>query len=267
MSSRLRLTTAVAAVALATLSVPGAALASSGKDSDRDGMPDKYERANGLNPRKNDARGDKDKDGLRNLAEFRAGTNPSKADSDSDGIRDGDDKRPRVKDDARVRFTVTSYDATTGALVVAYGKGSSLTVTVTDGTALEWRGHRKGCTSPATVADLVSGAGIDKLKLARPASDDDGKHDGKDDSGKHDGKDDGGKHDGKDDDGKDDGGKQDGTDDGGKHDGKDDGGKHDGSDDSGHHARVATLPGDDSPAAADKTAVAERIGLVCAAGS
>ncbi|GAB2620160.1 hypothetical protein Aab01nite_34440 [Paractinoplanes abujensis] len=186
MSSRLRLT-AVAAATLATLTVPGTALASSG-DRDRDGMPDKYERANGLDPRKNDARGDKDKDGLRNLVEFRGGTNPSKADSDGDGIRDGDDKRPKVKDDARVRFRVTSYDATTGALVVAYGKGSSLTVTVTADTELEWRGHRKGCTSVATVANLVSGAGIDKLKLARPSSDDDhhsGNAEKPDDSGHH----------------------------------------------------------------------------------
>ena len=105
MSSRLRIAVAVAAT-LTTLSIPGAALASSGKDADRDGMPDKYEKANGLNPRKNDARADKDHDGLRNLAEYRAGTDPRKADSDGDGIRDGDDKRPKIKDGPRVKFTV-----------------------------------------------------------------------------------------------------------------------------------------------------------------
>jgi hypothetical protein len=175
MSSRLRIAVAVTA-ALTTLSIPGAALASGGRDSDRDGMPDKFEKANGLNPGKNDARADKDRDGLRNLAEYRAGTNPRRADSDGDGIRDGDDKRPRVKDKPKITFTVSSYESTTGALVVAYGKGSSLTVTVTAETELEWRGT--GCASPATVTDLVAGAGIVKLKLARPGSNDDGDHHG-----------------------------------------------------------------------------------------
>jgi hypothetical protein len=179
---KLRLAVAVAAT-LTTLSVPGAALASSGKDSDRDGMPDRYEKANGLDPRKNDARADKDHDGLRNLAEYRAGTDPRKADSDGDGIRDGDDRRPKIKDGPRVKLTVSSYDATTGALVMTYGKGSVLTVTVTDDTELEWKG--KGCTTPATVANLVTGAGVAELKLARPATDGDHHDEGSDDGGHH----------------------------------------------------------------------------------
>ncbi|MBU2662553.1 hypothetical protein KOI35_03455 [Actinoplanes bogorensis] len=166
MSSRLRIAVAVTA-ALTTLSIPGAALASGAKDSDRDGMPDKYEKANGLNPRKNDARADKDHDGLPNLAEFRAGTDPRKADTDGDGIRDGDDKRPKFKDGPKVKFPVSSYDVSSGALVMAYGKGSSLTVVVTDDTELEWKG--KGCASPATVANLVAGVGVAELKLARKA--------------------------------------------------------------------------------------------------
>jgi hypothetical protein len=72
------------AATLTTLSMSGAALAAKGgkpkpanpavRDTDRDGMPDRWERANGLNPKRNDAKGDKDRDKLSNLAEFKAGT-------------------------------------------------------------------------------------------------------------------------------------------------------------------------------------------------
>jgi hypothetical protein len=48
-----------------------------GEDADGDGMPDAWERANGLDPADPaDAAGDMDGDGAANLAEFRAGTVP-----------------------------------------------------------------------------------------------------------------------------------------------------------------------------------------------
>lgn len=48
-----------------------------GEDGDGDGMPDAWERANGLDPADpSDADGDLDGDGQSNLAEFRAGTVP-----------------------------------------------------------------------------------------------------------------------------------------------------------------------------------------------
>ncbi|UQU62461.1 Midasin [Couchioplanes caeruleus] len=59
------------------------------RDSDHDGMPDRWEKANGLNARRNDARADRDRDGLRNLAEYRAGTSARTADTDHDGMPDG----------------------------------------------------------------------------------------------------------------------------------------------------------------------------------
>ena len=104
----LRIATVVAvamATALPFSSAPASAATkvSTVRDSDHDGMPDKWEQANGLNLRKNDAKGDKDRDGLTNLAELKAGTKPSAADTDKDGMPDGWEIRHRlnpVRDDA-----------------------------------------------------------------------------------------------------------------------------------------------------------------------
>jgi len=60
-----------------------------GGDSDQDGLPDDYERLNGLNPNDPvDALEDIDNDGLSALSEYEIGTDIRNADSDSDGISD-----------------------------------------------------------------------------------------------------------------------------------------------------------------------------------
>ena len=61
------------------------------RDSDHDGMPNRWERAQGLDPHRADARGNPDRDGLVNVREFRNHTNPLVEDSDHDGIDDGDE--------------------------------------------------------------------------------------------------------------------------------------------------------------------------------
>ena len=68
----------------------GAAQATS-RDRDGDGMPNRWEVANGLNPDRPNAGGDKDHDGLRNLGEFRHHSDPTDTDTDTDGVDDGDE--------------------------------------------------------------------------------------------------------------------------------------------------------------------------------
>jgi plastocyanin len=59
-------------------------------DADSDGMPDEYERVNGLNPNDgSDAQEDADSDGLTSLQEFSLNTNPRAADTDGDSLTDG----------------------------------------------------------------------------------------------------------------------------------------------------------------------------------
>jgi hypothetical protein len=95
----LRFSVAVAAATLTSLSMSSTAMAAKGgrpkppapvvRDSDHDGMPDRWETANGLNPHRNDAAADADRDKLSNRAEHTAGTSPRRADSDRDGMPDG----------------------------------------------------------------------------------------------------------------------------------------------------------------------------------
>lgn len=75
-------------------------------DSDKDGMPDEWELANGLNPNDpSDRTKDADSDGLNNFEEYQMGTDPQNADTDGDGVPDGLDLIPKA--DAGIRVTIT----------------------------------------------------------------------------------------------------------------------------------------------------------------
>ena len=110
---RPRIALAVAAAFLAALAVGVPAGHTAARDSDRDGMPNRWERAHGLNPHRANARANPDRDGLTNLREYRstrtraartpiatAWTTATRCDdfptrpiptSDDDGKRDGDE--------------------------------------------------------------------------------------------------------------------------------------------------------------------------------
>jgi len=63
------------------------------RDSDRDGMPNRWELNHNLNAQRANAGGDADHDALKNLAEYRHGTLPKDEDTDNDGMDDGDEVR------------------------------------------------------------------------------------------------------------------------------------------------------------------------------
>jgi hypothetical protein len=87
-----RTTAVIATLAAAGLLSAAPALAAS-RDTDGDGMPNRWELNHHLNPRVANARMDPDHDGLRNLAEYRLGVRPHDEDSDGDGADDGDEVR------------------------------------------------------------------------------------------------------------------------------------------------------------------------------
>jgi hypothetical protein len=86
-----RLAHALAAGLLLALAIAVPSASSAVRDSDRDGMPNRWERAHDLNPYVANAAGDPDRDGLVNLREYRHGTDPRREDSDRDGVDDRDE--------------------------------------------------------------------------------------------------------------------------------------------------------------------------------
>ena len=58
-------------------------------DGDKDGMPDAWETAHGLDASSDDREGDNDGDGLANIREFLHGADPANPDTDGDGLPDG----------------------------------------------------------------------------------------------------------------------------------------------------------------------------------
>jgi hypothetical protein len=186
MTSVRRIAPAIAALTL--LALPAGAMASS-RDSDRDGMPNRWEKRHGLKVHKQDARGDKDRDGLKNLAEYRLGTDPRNVDSDDDGVKDGRD----------VGGKVDSFTA--GVLTIVLPDGTKVSGKVVDGaTELECKTAPATPTTPTTAPiarKADDGQGDDDQGGRSGRSSDDGDHGGDyggrsgDDDGDRSGDDDG----------------------------------------------------------------------------
>lgn len=103
-----------AAAFLLTSALSGAvAVASGSGDSDQDGIPDRWERAHGMNPhRAADARKDFDHDRLSNLTEYRLHTKIRDEDTDNDGADDGDEVKDGLRS-TQVRDRDSDDDGTT----------------------------------------------------------------------------------------------------------------------------------------------------------
>jgi len=88
-----QLVTALAAGLLLALAFAVPSAHAAARDSDRDGMPNEWERAHDLSPYHANAGGDPDRDRLVNLREYRRHTDPRREDTDRDGVDDGDEVR------------------------------------------------------------------------------------------------------------------------------------------------------------------------------
>jgi hypothetical protein len=101
------------------------AASASGRDANRDRIPDRWEKRHGLSLKVKQTARDQDKDGFKNRAEWRAKTDPRDADSDDDGVDDSDENAGTVTAFANGELTITLFD------------GGTLTGKVTDETEIE----------------------------------------------------------------------------------------------------------------------------------
>ncbi len=157
-----------AILALLAVSAPGMAQA---KDSNKDRIPDRWEKSHKLSLKKDQRKLDQDKDGLRNRGEFLADTNPRDRDTDDDGITD-------VKEKAGV---IGSYDADTGTLTITLYAGGELTGTVTDNTRVKCEDDT--ATAPADPTDPTAARSEHSGPGGGHSDDDSGDDSGDDNSG------------------------------------------------------------------------------------
>ena len=179
---------------LAMIGAAGAAQHHRAKDSDRDGMPNKWARSHDLKMHHRDAKGDPDKDGLVNLGEFHNDTRPHSADSDKDGLEDGaevhkfdtdpndpdsdEDGLPDGEDDGNedglpdegedgdhegLVGTILHYNAKTGVLTFQTMLGYPLAALVTEDTRIVFGRECEG--GEAGVCNLVEGQDIMEMRF------------------------------------------------------------------------------------------------------
>jgi hypothetical protein len=179
------------------LLVAAAALTASpavARKKDHDHMPDRWEKRNHLNIKKDDSRRDRDRDGLSNYGEYRAHTNPRKKDSDHDGRRDGreDYDRDHLRNSAEIRTGFDPGDADSDndgtkdgrenagkivklsdtSITIKLAVGGSLTARLGDGLAVNCNASGSGDSTDAA-GDDAADPGEDDEDAAVPGEDDD----------------------------------------------------------------------------------------------
>ncbi len=139
----------------------GAIATASAKDRNHDRIPDRWERANNLSLKVNQAKRDQDRDSLNNRGEYKAGDDPQDADTDGDGITDGNEGAG----------TITAWDPTTGELTISLFGGDSVTGTVTDQTEVQCAPTDQS-EDPADDTDTKSARPGDQAAPPAPTADD-----------------------------------------------------------------------------------------------
>jgi hypothetical protein len=154
----LKLTLTAALVLVATLGVAATAGAA---DRNRDRIPDRWEKRNGLSLKVNQARRDQDRDGLRNRGEFKARTDPRDPDSDDDGTDDGDEQAGTITAVAGDTATITLF------------AGGTVTGQVTDDTEIECETPDEAERGAREDDDDEGEDDDDRARIARGGDDDD----------------------------------------------------------------------------------------------
>jgi hypothetical protein len=138
------------------------------EDFDRDGLPDSWEVANGLDPTQpGDASQDPDGDTLTNLSEFQVGANPRDADTDDDGALDGREQRPGEDADGDAQVNVLDPDSDNDSLF----DGTEMAVTSAHANTDTSKGFFIADADPATSTGPLT-----------PDTDGDGHKDGEEDA-------------------------------------------------------------------------------------
>jgi hypothetical protein len=193
-----RLRRLLAALALLVAAAALTASPALARKKDHDHMPDRWEKRNHLNLKKDDSRRDRDRDGLSNYGEYRAHTNPRKKDSDHDGRRDGredyDRDHLRNREEIRTGFDPGDADSDNDgtkdgrenagkivklsdtSITIKLAVGGSITARLGDGLAVK-------CSGPGEVTDPAGDDGPEPGEDAEDAEYDDSAEDAADDDG------------------------------------------------------------------------------------
>jgi hypothetical protein len=160
-STRLRGRIAWTALLAFALSL-GAIATASAKDRNHDRIPDRWERANDLSLKVNQAKRDQDRDSLGNRGEYQAGTDPHEADSDGDGTADGDEGAG----------TISAWEPATGELTINLFGGDTVTGTVTEETRIQCASEESEEPADDTETKSARPGGDEAAPPAPPTSED-----------------------------------------------------------------------------------------------